>query len=226
MPSLRCHLPPPCLQARPSVLTFLATARDLLHLYWLGPKGKSRVGQKMTCTHLYFISPLHCKMQVLQSPLASSGSIYRRPTVSRDLATQACRLSRRPSTSTGPQRHGTSAVCATFKAGPWWSLALPMAWATSQRRPLLSTTHTLYWSAEMRRRVKSIFCSCAHVYHLSRHLVRQTRNFGMLQTYPCIGYLTSLHFAILACRSLEEIKAVAGPQAKVEYMLCDVSSFK
>jgi len=48
----------------------------------------------------------------------------------------------------------------------------------------------------------------------------------MLQTYPCIGYLTSLHLTILACRSLEEIKAVAGPQAKVEYMLCDVSSFK
>lgn len=30
-----------------------------------------------------------------------------------------------------------------------------------------------------------------------------------------------------ACfRALEEIKAVAGPQAKLEYMLCDVSSFK
>jgi len=47
-----------------------------------------------------------------------------------------------------------------------------------------------------------------------------------LQTNSCIGYFTSLHFAILACRTLEEIKAVAGPQAKVEYMLCDVSSFK
>lgn len=44
--------------------------------------------------------------------------------------------------------------------------------------------------------------------------------------YPCIGYITSLHVAVLACRTLEEIKAVAGPQAKLEYMLCDVSSFK
>ena len=51
---------------------------------------------------------------------------------------------------------------------------------------------------------------------------------GVLQdaNNSCIRYVTSLHFAILACRTLEEIKAVAGPQAKLEYMLCDVSSFK
>lgn len=71
---------------------FFATAGILLHLYWLGPKGKSRVGQKVTCTLLCFISALCCRMQVIQRPLASLGSI----SDVRDLATQACRLSRTP----------------------------------------------------------------------------------------------------------------------------------
>lgn len=36
----------------------------------------------------------------------------------------------------------------------------------------------------------------------------------------------SLNSLLCVCRTLEEMKAVAGPHAKLEYMLCDVSSFK